>query len=52
MCCSRYGLEWMLEKRCRDALQSVDGRSQTMLDRLVAMQDSLPTVELGYSLPD
>jgi len=45
----QHGLEWMLEKRFRDGL---DGRGQVMLDRLVAMRDSLPTVEVGYSLPD
>ena len=45
----QHGLEWMLEKRFRDGL---DGRGQTMLDRLIAMRDSLPTVEVGYSLLD
>ena len=44
----QHGLEWMLEKRFRDGL---DERGRMMLDRLVAMRDSLPTMEVGYSLP-
>ena len=36
-------VEWMLEMRFRDGL---NGRGRTMLDRLGAMRDSLPTLEV------
>ena len=48
----QHGLKWMLEKRFRDALDGGGGGGQAMLGKLVAMRNDLPTVEVGYSLPD